>query len=189
MSRFASAENFGYWKLHDAHLFISLEVAHFLVFPRIFRDNRVDSVDTIASAGKSNRTTGYRTIAFASCQDYRCPVRPGHWRARPQSFFPRRFATHTYRMDFMSEANEPEQIGSAINLADSWTLHPNQNPIFAGGTPLVFMVQNGPPGLATVRRLLDSISPKVWPKHFRRECSRAAHREVGPLLLPNLQNS
>jgi hypothetical protein len=42
------------------------------------------------------------------------------------------------------------------NLADSWILLPNQNSIFAGETPLEFMVQNGEPGLATVRRLLEA---------------------------------
>ncbi len=42
------------------------------------------------------------------------------------------------------------------DLADSWILLPNQNPIFAGLTPLEFMVQNGQPGMATVRRLLDA---------------------------------
>ncbi len=42
------------------------------------------------------------------------------------------------------------------DLADSWILLPNQNPIFAGRSPLEFMVQSGQPGLATVRRLLDA---------------------------------
>jgi hypothetical protein len=41
-------------------------------------------------------------------------------------------------------------------LADSWILLPNESPIFVGGTPLEFMVQNGQPGMAMVRRLLEA---------------------------------
>jgi hypothetical protein len=47
-------------------------------------------------------------------------------------------------------------IGHGQELADAWILLPNQNPIFAGGTPLEFMVHNGQPGMATVRRLLEA---------------------------------
>jgi hypothetical protein len=41
-------------------------------------------------------------------------------------------------------------------LADSWVTLPNQNPIFAGKTPVGYMIENGQPGLALVRGLLDA---------------------------------
>ena len=40
-------------------------------------------------------------------------------------------------------------------LADEWVRLPNQNPIFAGRTPLAYMMAGGVPSLQTVRRLLD----------------------------------
>ncbi len=41
-------------------------------------------------------------------------------------------------------------------LADEWVRLPNQNPIFAGRTPLAYMMAGGVPALQTVRRLLDA---------------------------------
>ncbi len=41
-------------------------------------------------------------------------------------------------------------------LADEWMQLPNTNPIFAGQTPLAFMMQGGLPAMQTVRRLLDA---------------------------------
>lgn len=41
-------------------------------------------------------------------------------------------------------------------LADEWIQLPNQNPIFAGQTPLAFMIRGGLPAMQTVRRLLDA---------------------------------
>lgn len=41
-------------------------------------------------------------------------------------------------------------------LADEWVRLPNQNPIFAGRTPLAYMMAGGVPSLQTVRRLLDA---------------------------------
>ena len=41
-------------------------------------------------------------------------------------------------------------------LADEWVRLPNQNPIFAGRTPLSYMMAGGVPSLQTVRRLLDA---------------------------------
>ena len=41
-------------------------------------------------------------------------------------------------------------------LADEWVGLPNQNPIFAGQTPLAFMIRGGLPAMQTVRRLLDA---------------------------------
>jgi hypothetical protein len=42
------------------------------------------------------------------------------------------------------------------DLADAWVQRPNSNPIFAGGTPLAFMIAGGLPAIQTVRRLLDA---------------------------------
>jgi Protein of unknown function (DUF2384) len=41
-------------------------------------------------------------------------------------------------------------------LADEWVHLPNTNPIFAGHTPLAYMIRGGLPALQTVRRLLDA---------------------------------
>jgi hypothetical protein len=40
-------------------------------------------------------------------------------------------------------------------LADDWMRLPNRNPIFAGRTPLDYVLRGGLPALQTVRRLLD----------------------------------
>jgi uncharacterized protein (DUF2384 family) len=42
------------------------------------------------------------------------------------------------------------------NLADRWITLPNGNPIFAGATPLQYMLRGGIPGMQVVRRLLDA---------------------------------
>src|SRR5687768_13611529 len=41
-------------------------------------------------------------------------------------------------------------------LADDWVQLPNNNPIFAGQTPLAHMIRGGLPAMQTVRRLLDA---------------------------------
>lgn len=41
-------------------------------------------------------------------------------------------------------------------LADEWVRLPNTNPIFAGETPLAYMIRGGLPAMQTVRRLLDA---------------------------------
>ncbi len=41
-------------------------------------------------------------------------------------------------------------------LADEWIQLPNQNRIFAGQTPLQYMIRWGLPGMQVVRRLLDA---------------------------------
>ena len=42
------------------------------------------------------------------------------------------------------------------SLADEWVQLPNSNPIFAGQTPLAFMMRGGLPAMHIVRRLLDA---------------------------------
>ncbi len=41
-------------------------------------------------------------------------------------------------------------------LADQWMQLPNQNPIFAGSTPLEYILRGGSTAMGTVRRLLDA---------------------------------
>lgn len=41
-------------------------------------------------------------------------------------------------------------------VADEWVRLPNSNPIFAGDTPLAYMVRGGLAAMQTVRRLLDA---------------------------------
>jgi hypothetical protein len=41
-------------------------------------------------------------------------------------------------------------------LADEWVRLPNRNPVFAGDTPLAYLVRGGLPAMQTVRRLLDA---------------------------------
>ena len=41
-------------------------------------------------------------------------------------------------------------------LADQWVRLPNTNRLFAGDTPLAYLVRGGLPALQTVRRLLDA---------------------------------
>ena len=40
-------------------------------------------------------------------------------------------------------------------LADAWISLPNSNPMFAGDTPLAYMVKGGQPAMMRVRQLLD----------------------------------
>ena len=41
-------------------------------------------------------------------------------------------------------------------LADAWVQRPNTGRIFAGTTPLAYMIRGGLPAMQTVRRLLDA---------------------------------
>jgi hypothetical protein len=41
-------------------------------------------------------------------------------------------------------------------LADEWVRRPNRNPLFAGSTPLDYMIRGGLPAMQNVRRLLDA---------------------------------
>ena len=41
-------------------------------------------------------------------------------------------------------------------IADEWVRLPNRNAVFAGATPLAFMIRGGLPAMQTVRRLLDA---------------------------------
>ena len=41
-------------------------------------------------------------------------------------------------------------------LANQWVHLPNTNPVFAGATPLAYMIRGGLPAMMIVRRLLDA---------------------------------
>jgi hypothetical protein len=41
-------------------------------------------------------------------------------------------------------------------LADAWVRRPNTNPLFAGVSPLDYMIRGGLPAMQNVRRLLDA---------------------------------
>lgn len=41
-------------------------------------------------------------------------------------------------------------------LADRWIILGNRGPMFAGNSPLEYMIQNGLPGMVDVRRMLDA---------------------------------
>ena len=41
-------------------------------------------------------------------------------------------------------------------LADAWISLPNTNPMFAGNTPLAYMISGGQPAMMRVRQLLDA---------------------------------
>lgn len=44
----------------------------------------------------------------------------------------------------------------STKLADAWVQLPNSNPIFAGQTPLAYMLKGGVPSMMRVRQLLDA---------------------------------
>jgi len=48
------------------------------------------------------------------------------------------------------------QILHSRSVADRWMQLPNRNPIFAGQTPLAYLIRGGLPAMQTVRRLLDA---------------------------------
>jgi hypothetical protein len=41
-------------------------------------------------------------------------------------------------------------------MADRWLTLGNRGPLFAGGSPLAYMLRNGLPGMVDVRRMLDA---------------------------------
>ena len=75
------------------------------------------------------------------------------WRKDPQ---------RTLDVDTLTRVSYLVGIFKALNilygekLADEWVRLPNTNPIFAGMTPLAYMMAGGVPALQTVRRLLDA---------------------------------
>jgi hypothetical protein len=60
------------------------------------------------------------------------------------------------RVSFLVGIFKALQILHGRALADEWVHLPNSNAIFAGQTPLTFMIRGGLPAMQTVRRLLDA---------------------------------
>jgi hypothetical protein len=60
------------------------------------------------------------------------------------------------RISFLIGIFKALNILHARPLADEWVRLANTNPIFAGHTPLAYMIRGGLPAMQTVRRLLDA---------------------------------
>ncbi len=71
-------------------------------------------------------------------------------------------AGRTFEADRLLRVSYLIGIFKALNilysqkLADRWMQLPNTNPIFAGSTPLAYVLTGGVPALDAVRRLLDA---------------------------------
>ena len=60
------------------------------------------------------------------------------------------------RLSYLVGIFKAIHILHARALADEWVHLPNANPVFAGQTPLAYMVRGGLPAMQAVRRLLDA---------------------------------
>ena len=60
------------------------------------------------------------------------------------------------RISYLIGIYKALRILHADSLANEWVRLPNANPIFAGQTPLAYMIRGGLPAMQTVRRLLDA---------------------------------
>ena len=60
------------------------------------------------------------------------------------------------RISFLTGIFKALNILHGEALADEWIRLPNSNRIFAGQTPLSYLLRGGTPALQTVRRLLDA---------------------------------
>ena len=60
------------------------------------------------------------------------------------------------RLSFLIGIFKALQILHGRALADEWVRLPNTHPLFAGRTPLDYMLRGGLPAMQTVRRLLDA---------------------------------
>jgi hypothetical protein len=60
------------------------------------------------------------------------------------------------RISYLIGTFKALRILHSPGLADEWIHLPNSNPVFAGQTPLAYMIRGGLPAMQTVRRLLDA---------------------------------
>ena len=60
------------------------------------------------------------------------------------------------RISYLIRIFKALHILHSRNLADAWVRLPNRNRVFAGETPLAYMIHGGLPAMQTVRRLLDA---------------------------------
>jgi hypothetical protein len=65
-------------------------------------------------------------------------------------------ADRLMRVSYLIGIFKALRILHSERLADDWVRLPNQNAIFAGQTPLAYMIRGGLPAMQTVRRLLDA---------------------------------
>ena len=61
-----------------------------------------------------------------------------------------------HRISYLVGIFKALNILHSQKLADEWVRLPNTNRIFAGRTPLEYMIRGGVPAMQTVRRLLDA---------------------------------
>src|SRR5580765_2829251 len=64
-------------------------------------------------------------------------------------------ADRLMRISYLIGIFKALRILHSDRIADAWVQLPNRNPIFAGATPLAYMIHGGLPATQTVRRLLD----------------------------------
>ena len=60
------------------------------------------------------------------------------------------------RISYLIGIYKALRILHSDRIADAWVQLPNRNPIFAGASPLAYMIGGGLPAMQTVRRLLDA---------------------------------
>jgi hypothetical protein len=60
------------------------------------------------------------------------------------------------RISYLIGIYKALRILHSDRIADEWVRLPNTNAIFAGATPLAYMIRGGVPAMQTVRRLLDA---------------------------------
>jgi hypothetical protein len=65
-------------------------------------------------------------------------------------------ADQMHRISYLVGIFKALNILHSRQLADEWVRLPNTNRIFAGRTPLEYMIRGGVPAMQTVRRLLDA---------------------------------
>jgi len=65
-------------------------------------------------------------------------------------------ADQMHRISYLVGIFKALNILHSQKLADEWVRLPNANRIFAGRTPLEYMIRGGVPAMQTVRRLLDA---------------------------------
>ena len=128
---------------------------------------RVDAPPNLAIRSERERLSGPALKAFFNIM--------GRWQMRDEDarallggvsngpFYEwKRDPDRTLDIDRLTRISYLIGIYKALNilhsksLADQWVRLPNTNPIFAGDTPLGYMIRGGLPAMHAVRRLLDA---------------------------------
>lgn len=128
---------------------------------------RLDAPPDLTSKTERERLSGPALKAFFNIMG-RWKVRDDHARAllggvTNGPFYEwKRNPERTLDTDRLTRISYLIGIFKALNIlhgkaiADEWVHLPNSNPIFAGATPLAYMMRGGLPAMLTVRRLLDA---------------------------------